>query len=782
MSQGGFTRTALTIISTKGDLLTYSTVDTRLPVGADGTYLKADSTEPTGLKWAAGGGGGGGDVFVSGTPVNNQIAIWTNSTTVEGDTALTFDTTTDTLTAGILNASSLTASEIVITDSSKNLVSAAVATYPSLTELTYLKGVTSALQTQINAKGVGTVTSVAMTVPTGLTITGSPVTTTGTLAVALDTGYVIPLQSSIDAKANSSGALTQFVGNTAWRVFYSDTAGDITELALGADGTFLKSNGASSAPTFAVPAGSGDVSKVGTPVNNQVGVWTGDGTIEGDTALTFDTTTDTLTSGILNATGLTASEIVLTDASKNLVSAAVVTYPSLTELTYVKGVTSAIQTQLGTKAPSTAPTFATSITGSYLTASEILITDASKNVISAAVVTYPSLTELTYLKGVTSAIQTQLGTKANSAGSLTQFVGNTAWRVFYADSLGDINELALGADGTYLKSTGATSAPIFATPAGSGDVTKVGTPVNNQVGVWTGDGTIEGDTALTFDTTTDTLTSGVLNATGLTASEIVLTDASKNLVSAAVATYPSLTELTYLKGVTSAIQTQIGTKANSAGALTQFIGNGNWKVWYSDGSGDVIELALGAGGTYLKSNGASSAPTFATPAGGMPEFTVQFPGAALRVNTTLAFPSLEYIDLGTVEDYFRAFDQTTEEYVISTFAVPPNLDTAGTVTFEVWGKRASGTGAANVGFTFWHRALADSEAIDGAYTAVDSGALACDTTDGDLDYFTFTASVSTLAWAANDLVTFQFSRDTSVASNLAADYYVWQIRLRIPQA
>lgn len=79
-----------------------------------------------------------------------------------------------------------------------------------------------------------------------------------------------------------------------------------------------------------------------------------------------------------------------------------------TELNYVAGVTSAIQTQLGTKAPLTSPTFATSINGSYLTASQILITDVSKNIISAAVATYPSLTELTYLKGVTSAIQTQI--------------------------------------------------------------------------------------------------------------------------------------------------------------------------------------------------------------------------------------------------------------------------------------------------------------------------------------------------------------------------------------
>jgi hypothetical protein len=49
----------------------------------------------------------------------------------------------------------LTASEIAISDGSGFLTSAAVATYPSLTELTYVKGVTSAIQTQLNAKGVG---------------------------------------------------------------------------------------------------------------------------------------------------------------------------------------------------------------------------------------------------------------------------------------------------------------------------------------------------------------------------------------------------------------------------------------------------------------------------------------------------------------------------------------------------------------------------------------------------------------------------------------------------
>jgi hypothetical protein len=44
-------------------------------------------------------------------------------------------------------------------------------------------------------------------------------------------------------------------------------------------------------------------------------------------------------------------------------------------------------------------------------------------------------------------------------------------------------------------STGATG------PAGTGDVIKVGEPVDSQVGVWTGDGTIEGTSSLVFDGT-----------------------------------------------------------------------------------------------------------------------------------------------------------------------------------------------------------------------------------------------------------------------------------------
>src|SRR6201995_3987043 len=40
-------------LTTKGDLTTYDTITTRLPVGTDGQCLESDSTQPTGLKWSS---------------------------------------------------------------------------------------------------------------------------------------------------------------------------------------------------------------------------------------------------------------------------------------------------------------------------------------------------------------------------------------------------------------------------------------------------------------------------------------------------------------------------------------------------------------------------------------------------------------------------------------------------------------------------------------------------------------------------------------------------------
>lgn len=79
------------------------------------------------------------------------------------------------------------------------------------------------------------------------------------------------------------------------------------------------------------------------------------------------------------------------------------------ELNYVDGVTSNIQTQLNAK-QATVTGAATTITGSNLTASRALVSDSSGKVAVSAVTS----TELGYLDGVTSAIQTQLDGKSDS--------------------------------------------------------------------------------------------------------------------------------------------------------------------------------------------------------------------------------------------------------------------------------------------------------------------------------------------------------------------------------
>jgi len=68
---------------------------------------------------------------------------------------------------------------------------------------------------------VGTVTSVDMSVPTGLSISGNPITGSGTLAVSLTVGYSIPTTA---AQANWNSAYNNMVA----AISYNTSTGDIT--------------------------------------------------------------------------------------------------------------------------------------------------------------------------------------------------------------------------------------------------------------------------------------------------------------------------------------------------------------------------------------------------------------------------------------------------------------------------------------------------------------------------------------------------------------------------
>lgn len=99
---------------------------------------------------------------------------------------------------------------------------------------------------------------------------------------------------------------------------------------------------------------------------------------------------------------LTANRALASDASGKVAVSSVTD----TELGYVSGVTSAIQTQLGGK-EATITGAATTITSVDLTVSRAVISNASGKIAVSTVTD----TELGYVSGVTSSIQTQLNSK-----------------------------------------------------------------------------------------------------------------------------------------------------------------------------------------------------------------------------------------------------------------------------------------------------------------------------------------------------------------------------------
>ena len=75
---------------------------------------------------------------------------------------------------------------------------------------------------------VGTVTSVAATVPTGLTISGSPITTSGTLTIGLESGYSIPQttnQTNWDTAYNRSLTSAEVTGTTTKTLTLNEQGG-----------------------------------------------------------------------------------------------------------------------------------------------------------------------------------------------------------------------------------------------------------------------------------------------------------------------------------------------------------------------------------------------------------------------------------------------------------------------------------------------------------------------------------------------------------------------------
>lgn len=151
--------------------------------------------------------------------------------------------------------------------------------------------------------GGGTVTSVNMTVPTGLSVSGNPITTSGTLAVTYSAGYSIPTNASqtnwdtaYAERLQWDGGATNLVAATGRTSLGATTVGGnfftlpnpsaITFVQINADNTITTMD----APTFRTAIGAGTGSGSVTSVS-------GTGTVSGLTLTGTVTTSGSLTLG-----------------------------------------------------------------------------------------------------------------------------------------------------------------------------------------------------------------------------------------------------------------------------------------------------------------------------------------------------------------------------------------------------------------------------------------------------------------------------------------------------
>ena len=257
-----------------------------------------------------------------------------------------------------------------------------------------------------------------------------------------------------------------------------------------------------------------------------------------------------------------------------------------TEIGYVSGVTSAIQTQLNAKAASSSPTLSGTVTVSGVTASRALTTDGSSAIAASAT----TATELGYVSGVTSSIQTQLNSKAPTAsptftGTATVNNSTSGNMAFSVTSLNasPMQATTVGSQGARFVGMRGRGALGAVTQILNGDeITGIYASGYHSGGAYGGavgeivvraaedfTSTAQGTSIALRTTPTgstsrrDVLTANADGTVGLplgTASRALVTTAGNAIGFSAT----TATELGYLSGVTSSVQTQLNAAATTA--------------------------------------------------------------------------------------------------------------------------------------------------------------------------------------------------------------------------
>jgi tellurite resistance protein len=443
-----------------------------------------------------------------------------------------------------ITTADLTASRAVVSDGSGKIAVSAV----TATELGYLDGVSSAIQTQLDAKAAlagatftGEVTMSDDLIVTGnLTINGDTTTVSTTNLDVED--RIIMLADGVTGSPSADVGLLFNRGNQGNAAFFYDESGKTFKLSDTKDpksNTSLSPVTASNLSVGIVDAATlkYDGLSVHTSIADNASVAAAaSAAVEARRVANIAGAVSTITTG-----NLTASRALASDGSGKVVVSAV----TATELGYLDGVSSAIQTQLNSK-QATITGAATTIDDADLTASRALASDGSGKVAVSAV----TATELGYLDGVSSAIQTQLDAKLASTSYTASDVLTKLLTVDGTGSSLDADQLD-GQHGNYyaVETTRASNAAelasgIASAVAGSG-ITSFSFEDDDSTSVEMGDGQrikfIEGggvdinftdvspgSVADPYDLTF-TVTSSVIAGAGLTGGGVLSADRTLNI-------------------------------------------------------------------------------------------------------------------------------------------------------------------------------------------------------------------------------------------------------------
>ncbi len=132
---------------------------------------------------------------------------------------------------------------------------------------------------------------------------------------------------------------------------------------------------------------------------------------------------------------------------------------------------------------------------------------------------------------------------------------------------------------------------------------------------------------------------------------------------------------------------------------------------------------------------------------------------------------------GTIKRHL--FDDTTEEFIVNQFVLPSTLN-SGTVTFEAYGYAVTAAASKNIKIEFNHSAKTGGETWSATYASITSGNLATDSTQDQLDRFTFTETIANLGWTANDQVRIKLSRIAPSVNTLVGDWGLTHFRILLP--